>query len=94
MAGAYVALPDVIPPINYPPLWNPDWQFPGPNPPGYVTITSMFLDVGNGQTSVSNPTCKVEAVATYAGIPIIDPTGSVAFTATINGLPITVSIDP
>lgn len=41
MSGSYVAKPAVVAPIpawpTIPIGWNPDWPFPGPNPPGYTT---------------------------------------------------------
>jgi hypothetical protein len=33
---AYTALPAVVTPLVLPALWNPDWDFPGVAPPGWV----------------------------------------------------------
>ncbi len=43
MGGAYVAKPAVPTEPDVPPGWDPDWDFPGPNPPGYEPEYSLNL---------------------------------------------------
>jgi hypothetical protein len=56
MPGAYVALPEpVIVPVK-PPGWKSNWEFPGPDPPGYESVYELnFLNpptqVNAGDTS-------------------------------------------
>lgn len=87
MAGAYLALPAVIPAIVYPPLWNPTWDFPGPLPPGFTPIDGMWLNA-DAEISVGSPTTSVQAVTMDVRNGTVDPTGSLQFTATIDGVPI------
>jgi len=43
VGGAYTAKPAVVSAPDVPPGWNPDWQFPGPFPPGYTADYSIAV---------------------------------------------------
>ena len=85
MAGAYTSLPEAAIPVTYPPLWNPDWIFPGPLPPGFSTAYQLFA---SGDTS-AYPGSPVNIMISLIGAGSGEPDGDVEYTATMDGSPIT-----
>jgi hypothetical protein len=56
MPGAYVAKPETIIVAVKPPGWKSNWEFPGPDPPGYESIyelnfTNAPSQVNGGDTA-------------------------------------------
>jgi len=88
MAGAYVAKPeaDATPP-DVPDGWDPDWEHPGPDPPGYTPEYSLSATAGEISDDLSAAvTLNLLDHVTYA----TDEPGSgvIAWSAAIDGAPI------
>ena len=81
MSGAYVALP-AAPFVPFvPPLWNPNWDFPGPLPPGF-SYNQMFL-VADQEITVGSLTQGVSGGVLAIGA--TTPAGQMTYSATVNG---------
>ncbi len=85
MSGAYTAKPVVIPPVQYPPPWNPIWPWPGPPfPPGFNAGIRMTADATISPGSATQHVSLTLADWGNAG----PPSGSPTLTATLNGNPL------
>lgn len=96
MSGAYTAIPSVIPPNPKPPLWDPNWVFPGPSPPGYIPFYVMGISVNGGTDHGSYVPGTTEPIDVELGdlqsddviYATVDPSGDLTLTANISGSPI------
>ena len=92
MSGAYVAKPEVIPPVVYPPPWNPNWPYPGPPfPPGYSPVITMTADA---VIVPGNSTKHVDMKLSDWGKETTAPSGLATWTATLDGAPLTLGYSP
>jgi hypothetical protein len=94
MGGAYTSKPEIPPsnpaPPDIPVNWNPDWPFPGPNPPGYDPSEGMLVahsldEIDPGDSVASYGRWESE-FGGAAGLP--NGTWTQTWTAEINGDPI------
>ncbi len=101
--GAYVAKPDAAvaqyPSYEPPSGWDIDWPFPGPMPPGYEPEDPRFgctltgedeIQVGNTYT----PTFTLHEINSSQTWRTENPdTGTITWTATLDGSPLSFSLD-
>ena len=82
MSGAYVSKPEVIPPIVYPPNWDPHWKFPGPPfAPGYSPSYEMSL-TADGVVSPGVATSSINLGVSDGGYKTAAPSGQASWSAT------------
>ena len=87
MSGAYVAQPEVYPPVVYPPGWDPTWIFPGPYPPGFTPQYGMFLSASPSM-SLSDPVATASTTVFQVTSGGAQAPGDAAnYSATVNGSP-------
>jgi hypothetical protein len=83
MAGVYVAKPDdaVVP--DYPPGWNPSWDWPGPPfPPGYAPSYAHHIECGAYYIPGAS-TSDLSVSLLDGGYATSAPSGNVVYTAKI-----------
>lgn len=99
--GAYVAKPaEATTPPDVPPSWDPDWTYPGPDPPGYNVDDGkdyrLTLEVGDpGYVTPDDPECAVlakllEGAGLFNSINI-DSSSFIVWTATISSVDVLIS---
>lgn len=98
MGGAYTSKPEIPPsnpaPPDIPINWNPEWPYPGPNPPGYsVTSPAISLTAPStvqAEDGIYHPVLCIGKWTDSAGGPAGLPSGTKQqfWTADIDGYPL------
>jgi hypothetical protein len=82
MPGVYVALPPIdVTPVK-PPGWKSNWEFPGPDPPGYESIYIMEFINPPTQVNGGDTATFTARIATYGSDDNLYITGAPSNAAT------------